>query len=74
MYRLIDHKQNILRPKGDQSFHTVWAQRRPSALAHFCPLTSYKYNSSLPLYELTQIPYRSALSEKRTLRFAKYRR
>ena len=26
MYRLIDHKQNILRPKGDQSFHTVWAQ------------------------------------------------
>jgi len=25
MYRLIDHKQNILRPKGDQSFHTVWA-------------------------------------------------
>lgn len=26
MYRLIDHKQQILRPKGDQSFHTVWAQ------------------------------------------------
>ena len=25
MYRLIDHKQNILRPKGDQSFHTVCA-------------------------------------------------
>jgi len=24
MYRLIDHKQQILRPKGDQSFHTVW--------------------------------------------------
>lgn len=30
MYRLIDHKQNILRPKGDQSFHTVWAQMRLS--------------------------------------------
>jgi len=26
MYRLIDHKQNILRPKGDQSFHTVCAR------------------------------------------------
>ncbi len=31
MYRLIDHKQNILRPKGDQSFHTVWALSRTSA-------------------------------------------
>jgi hypothetical protein len=28
MYRLIDHKQNILRPKGDQSFHTVWAHSK----------------------------------------------
>jgi len=28
MYRLIDHKQQILRPKGDQSFHTVWALSR----------------------------------------------
>ncbi len=44
MYRLIDHKQNILRPKGDQSFHTVWAQSRPSALTRFCPcdLKSYE--------------------------------
>lgn len=33
MYRLIDHKQNILRPKGDQSFHTVWALCRNSALS-----------------------------------------
>ena len=30
MYRLIDHKQNILRPKGDQSFHTVCANNGPS--------------------------------------------
>ena len=28
MYRLIDHKQQILRPKGDQSFHTVCAMSR----------------------------------------------
>jgi hypothetical protein len=42
MYRLIDHKQNILRPKGDQSFHTVWAQNSPSALTHFCPQFSCK--------------------------------
>jgi len=49
MYRLIDHKQNILRPKGDQSFHTVWAQSRPSALTHLCPSTIYQYNSPLPL-------------------------
>jgi len=40
MYRLIDHKQNILRPKGDQSFHTVWAQSRPSAQTYFCPKAS----------------------------------
>jgi len=40
MYRLIDHKQQILRPKGDQSFHTVWAQSRPSALTYLCPKTS----------------------------------
>jgi len=39
MYRLIDHKQQILRPKGDQSFHTVWAQSRHSALKRFCPKT-----------------------------------
>jgi len=30
MYRLIDHKQNILRPKGDQSFHTVCVFSGPS--------------------------------------------
>ena len=41
MYRLIDHKQNILRPKGDQSFHTVWAQNRPQSLTHFCPIMSW---------------------------------
>jgi len=40
MYRLIDHKQQILRPKGDQSFHTVWAPNRPSTLTHNCPKTS----------------------------------
>ena len=37
MYRLIDHKQNILRPKGDQSFHTVCAKTRPFYVTHFCP-------------------------------------
>ena len=37
MYRLIDHKQNILRPKGDQSFHTVCAKIRPLYVTHSAP-------------------------------------